>query len=175
MALTIIDKLGQVKGCTVYACKDGIPESVPSTIDAEITLPQIAHPTASIQAMGDMDVPDQTRVNSMSASISCEPSVIQSKLMGYGIQDYVIKWAQEIVRPNGLIDIVPFAAFISGIPSEDVSSTVNVGSDTKGTISIAVTKYRLTQDGKELRYIDKIKGICKIGGVDYRAKINQVL
>lgn len=175
MALTIIDKLGQVRGCTVYACKDGIPESVPSTIDAEVTLPQIAHPTASIQAMGDMDIPDQTRVNAMSASISCEPSVIQSKLLGYGVQDYVVKWAQELVRPNGLVDIVPFAAFISGIPSEDVGSTVNVGNDTKGTINIAVTKYRLVQDGKELRYVDKIKGICKIAGVDYRAKINQVL
>lgn len=175
MALTIIDKLGQVKGCTVYACKSGIPEAVPSTIDAEITLPQIVHPTASIQAMGDLEIPDQSRVNSMSATISCEPSVIQTKLLGYGVQDYVIKWAQEIVKPNGLVDIVPFAAFISGIPSEDVSSTVNVGSDTKGTISIAVTKYRLTQDGKEIRYVDRIKGVLKIGGVDYRAKVNQVL
>lgn len=175
MALTIIDKLGQVKGCTVYACKAGIPESEPCTIDSEITLPQIAHPTASIQSMGDLDIPDQSRVNSMSASISCEPSVIQSKLMGYGVQDYVIKWAQEVVKPSGLVDIVPFVAYISGIPSEDVSSTVNVGNDTKGTINIAVTKYRLVQDGKEIRYVDKIKGVCKINGVDYRAKINQVL
>ena len=173
--LQMIDQLGQVRGCTVYACVDGIPEASPSTIDAEISLPQITHPTATMQSMGDMDIPDQTRVNSMNASISCEMSVIQSKLTGYGVQDYVIKWAQELKRPSGIVDIVPFVAYISGIPSEDVSSTVSPGNDTKGTLNIAVFKFRLVQDGKEIRYVDKAKGVLKINGSDYRAKINAML
>ena len=175
MSGKMIDVLGQVKGCTVYCAPDGIPEEYPATIDAEISLPQITHPTSTMQSMGDMDVADQTRVNPMVTTISCEPGVIQSKLLGYGVQNYVCRWAQEIKKANGDFDLIPFVAYISGIPSEDVSSTVKPGENTTGTISINTFKYRLLCDGKEIRYVDKTKGILKINGVDYRSKLNSML
>lgn len=170
-----IDILGQVKGCTVYAAPGGIPDQFPATIDAEVGLPQITHPTSTMQSMGDMDAPDQTRVNPMVTTISCEPSVIQSKLMGYGVQNYIIRWAQEIKKANGEFDIIPFVAYISGIPAEDAGSTVRPGESTTGTISINTFKYRLICDGKEIRYVDKLNGVLKINGVDYRQKINSML
>lgn len=175
MAEKMIDVLGQVKGCTVYAAPGGVPEQFPCTVDAEVQLPQITHPTATMQSMGDMEVADQTRVNAMTCTISCEPSIIQSKLLGYGVQSYVIRWGQEIKKANGDFDLVSFIAYISGIPSEDTSSSVSPGNNTTGTISINVFKYRLLCDGKEIRYIDKTKGILKINGIDYRAKLNSML
>ena len=170
-----IDVLGHVKGCTVYATKDGVPNEFPATIDAEINLPQITHPTSTMQSMGDMDVADQTRVNAMVTTISCEPSVIQSELLGYGVQSYIIRWGQEVKKANGEFDLVPFIAYISGIPSEDTSSTVRPGENTTGTISINTFKYRLLCDGKEIRYVDRLAGKLKINGIDYRQKLDSML
>lgn len=170
-----IPKLGAVRGCTVYPCKNGVPDQFPATIDAEISLPQITHPTSSIQSMGEMDVPDQTRINAMVTTISCEPSVIQSKLLGQGVQDYVIRWGQTIEKADGSFDLIPFVAYISGIPSEDVSASVNPGDNTTGTVSIATFKYRLLCDGEEIRYVDRTKGILKINGENYREKLDSML
>lgn len=175
MPFKIIDRLGPVKGCTVYASKDGVVDKEPCTIDAEVQLPQIVHPTSTVQSMGDMDIPDQTRVNSMTCTISCELGTIQSKLLGYGVQSYVIQWGQEVEKADGTFDLIPYVAYISGVPSEDVSVMVRPGESTTGTVTIAVTSYRQLCDGKEIRNIDKIKGILKINGVDYREKLNSML
>lgn len=171
-----IDILSHVKGCTVYVCdENGIPEAEPVTIDAEISLPQITHPTATIQSMGDMDVPDQTRVNPMTLGIGCELSVIQTKIVGYGVKSYIIRWGQEVKKANGSFDLVPFIVYASGIPSEDVSVTVRPGENTTGTVNIACLKYRVVVDGEEIRYIDKTQGVLKIGKEDFRAKLNAML
>lgn len=170
-----IDIYGAIKGCTVYATRDGVVDESPCTIDAEVTLPQIVHPSYTMQCMGDMELADQTRVNAMTTGINCELSVIHSKLLGKGVQSYVIRWAQEVKRDNGVFDLVPFVAYISGIPREDVSATVRPGESTTGTINIDTVKFRLVEDGTEIRYVDRLAGILKINGVDYRAEINAML
>lgn len=170
-----IDILGVVKGCTVYKMIDGVVEDKPCTIDAEVSLPQITHPSYTMQCMGDMELADQTRINAMTCGINCEPGVIQSKLMGKGIQSYVIRWAQEIKRADGTFELVPYVAYVSGIPREDVSATVRPGDATTGTLSIDTLKYRLTAGDKEIRYVDRLAGILKINGEDYRAEINSML
>ena len=170
-----IDQIGVVKGCTVYKVTDGVVEDSPCTLDAEVSLPQITHPSYTMQCMGDMELADQTRVNAMTTGINCEPSIIQSKLMGKGVQSYVIRWAQEIKRVNGTFDLVPYVAYVSGIPREDVSATVRPGESTQGTLSIDTLKYRLTENGQEIRYVDRLAGILKVNGVDYRSEINSML
>lgn len=170
-----IDIYGQVKGVTVYKSKNGVVNQYPSTIDAEVTLPQITHPSSTIQAMGDTDIPDQTRVNAMVTQISCEPSVIQSELNGYGVQDYVLRWAQQVKRANGNFELVPFTAYISGIPAEDVGATVRVGESTTGTLTVNTLSYKLLCGDKVIREVDKRNGVLKINGIDYRAEINKML
>lgn len=171
----MIDKLSQVKGCTVYATRDGVADQFPATIDANVQLPQISHPTSTIQSAGDMEIPDQTRINNMTTTISCEAGVIQSKLMGFGVQKYILRWAQEVKKPDNTIDVIPFVAYISGIPAQDVSPAVNVGENTTSDMVINTFTYRLLQDGEEIRYIDKSAGIIRINGIDYREKLNSML
>ena len=170
-----IDQYGVVKGCTVYAAPDGIVEDAPCTIDAEVSLPQITHPSYTMQCMGDTELADQTRVNAMTTGINCELSVIQSKLMGPGVRSYVIRWAQEVKQANGVFVLKAFVAYVSGIPREDVSATVRVGENTQGTLNIDTLKYRLTEDGKEIRNVDKLAGVLRINGEDYRKEINALL
>ena len=171
-----VDQLNAVKGVTGYKCKDGVPEQFPFVVDTgELNLPQITHPTQTVQMMGDSDMPDQTRVNSMTTGIGCELSILHSKVMGYGVQEYLFKWAQEIKKEDGSFGIVGFSAYIAGIPAEDVSATVRVGDTVIGTVNVATLKYRLVVDGEEIRFVDKRTGVLRINGVDYRAEINKLL
>lgn len=170
-----IDQYGIVKGCALYCVTDGVVDDAPCTIDADVSLPQIVHPSYTIQCMGDMEVADQTRINAMTTGINCELSVIHSKIIGKGVKSYVLRWAQEIKRENGVFELVPFVAYISGIPREDVTATVRPGENTTGTVNVDTIKFRLVENGKEIRYVDRTAGILKINGEDYRAEINGML
>ena len=171
-----VDSLGVVRGVTIYKCHDGVPEQFPLIVDTgSISLPQITFPTYSQQMMGDTDVVDQSRVNPMVTGIGGEPSIIQSELHGYGVQEYLCKWAQQQKNEDGSFKVVGFSAYIAGIPSEDFGSTVQVGEGTQATMNVATLKYRLVCDGQELRHVDKRLGILKINGVDYREEVNRLL
>lgn len=171
-----VDSLGQIRGVTTYKCHDGVPEQFPIIVDqTAITLPQITHPTYSQQMMGDTDLPDQSRVNPMTTGVEADLSIIHSELLGYGVQEYMFKWAQQMKKENGDLVVVGFTAYVAGIPSEDVASTVRVGEDGRGTMNIATLKYRLEADGKELRFVDKRSGALRINGVNYREEINKLL
>lgn len=175
MALKQIDQLTVVKGCTVYCAPGGIPDEFPVTIDAEVTLPSIEHPTSTIQAMGDTDIVDQTRVNSMTTNISCETGVLSAKLFGYGVQNYVIRFAQEMKEASGNFRLVPFVAYVSGTVQSDGGDQLTPGNNTTKQLTINTLKYRLLCDGQEIKYIDKLAGILRINGKDYREELNSML
>lgn len=171
-----VDQMGVVRGVSIYKCKNGVPNQFPSIVDeGSVSLPQITHPTYSMQMMGDTDMVDQSRVNPMTTGVECDLSVIQSEFLGYGVQEYLFKWAQQMKKEDGTFTMVGFSAYVAGIPSEDVASTVRVGEGTKGTMNIATLKYRLVADGQELRFVDKRTGALRINGEDFRASINKLL
>lgn len=171
-----VDSLGQIRGVTTYLCHDGVPEPFPIIVDqTAITLPQITHPTYSQQMMGDTDLPDQSRVNPMTTGVEADLSIIHSKMLGYGVKEYLFKWAQQIKKEDGSLAVVGFSAYVAGIPSEDVGATVRVGEDGRGTMNIATLKYRLVCEDKELRFVDRRSGTLKINGEDFRREIEALL
>lgn len=177
MAFRQVDQYIVVKGCTIYVGENGKFEQYPIIVDtAEVGLPAISHPTLETQSMGSLECVDQTRINSMQTTITCEPSIIQSKLHGYGVKDYMIKWGQEVKNADGSgFHLVPFVAYIKGVISDDSGNSVNPGSNTTGTVTINTMFYRLLCDGQEIRYIDKLNGVLKINGVDYRSELESML
>ena len=177
MTFRAVDQYILVKGCTIYVGKDGQFEQYPCVVDtAEVGLPAVSHPTSEAQSMGAMEVVDQTRVNAMQTTITCEPSIIQSKLHGYGVKDYMIKWGQEVKNADGSgFRLVPFVAYIKGTPSDDSGHNVQPGNNTTGTITINTTFYRLLCDGQEIRYIDQLNGVLRINGIDYRSELESML
>jgi phage tail tube protein FII len=177
MGRQMVDQLTIVKGCTVYEGKDGKFNPIPVCIDsAEVGLPAIAHPTIESQSMGPIECVDQTRVNALQLTITCEPSIEQSRLHGYGTKDYMIKWGQEYKKADGTgFALAPFVAYVKGTPVDESGSNVNPGNNTTGTVTVNATYYRLVQNGKVIRYIDKLKGILEINGVDYRAELEKML
>jgi phage tail tube protein FII len=177
MAYKNVDQLVVVKGCTVYVGKDGKYEQYPIIVDTgEVGLPAISHPTVETQSMGAMEIVDQTRVNAMQLTITCEPSVLQSKLHGYGLKDFMIKWGQEMKKGDGSgFRLVPFVAYAKGTIVEDSGNNVSVGNNTSGTVTVNCVFYKLVSDNVEIRYVDKLNGVLRINGEDYRSELHEML
>lgn len=170
------EKYGQIHGCTVYKADNGIPSAFPSATDAVVTLPQISFPTNTSQSTGDLETPDQTRVNAMTATISVETSKMSNELSGEGMQSYVVKYAQEVIQPNSSeIRMVGFTAYLTGMVTSLPSPSVQVGQSGTSDISINVFKYRLIEGDKELWCVDKLAGIVRIAGKNSREELDNLL
>lgn len=170
-----IDRLGVVKGCTVYKKNGNVTDPFPACVNADITFPEISHPTYTQQSTGDMEIPDQTRVNSMTTTISAPPGGRRIELSGQGVQDYIVRFALEVERANGSFEMVPFTAYISGVIASRGGQSVTVGEVPSADVTINTYRYKLQEGDKVLYNIDKLAGIVEINGVDYRQQLNQML
>lgn len=170
-----IQKLGAVKADAIYVKVNGVTDPFPAAANVEVTLPEITHPTYTTQSTGDMEIPDQTRVNSMTTTISAPTGGERIKLSGEGVQEYIIRFALEVEQANGLFEIRPFTAYISGIIAQRSGQSLTVGDVPSSEITINTFKYRLLEGDKELYNIDKLAGIVRINGVDYRARLNEMV
>lgn len=171
-----IPRHGAIKGCTVYAAPNGVASKTPACIDASVKLPQLSFPTNTIQAMGDFDIPDQTRLDAMTCTISVEAGVESNELMQSGNASYIIRWGQEVTNPDGTIGLEKWQAFVSGIVASSPAPSLEVGQSGTSDITINVSRYRLVHnDVNELYAIDRIAGILRINGEDLRAPLNDIL
>ena len=170
-----IDQLIHVKGCTVYCAPNDIPEEFPTLMDNEVDLPTIEHPTTTVQMMGDTDIPDQTRVNSMTTVFYNECGLLSAKMSGYSVQSYVVRWAQEMKQADGSFRLVPYVAYVSGMTQSDGGTQVQPGNNITSQLNLNTLKYRLLYDGKEIKYVDKLKGILRLNGKDFREELNSYL
>ena len=174
--LVQIPRHGAIKGCTVYAAPNGVASKTPACIDASVTLPQLSFPTNTIQAMGGFDIPDQTRLDAMTCTISVEAGVESNELMQSGNASYISRWGQEVTNPDGTIGLEKWQAFVSGIVASSPAPSLEVGQSGTSDITINVSRYRLVHnDVNELYAIDRIAGILRINGVDLRAPLNAIL
>ena len=170
-----IQKIGAVKADAVYVRRNGVTDPFPAACNCDVTLPEISHPTYTTQSTGDMEIPDQTRVNPMTTTISAPPGGERIKLAGEGLQEYIIRFALEAETANGMFEMRPFTAYISGIIAQRSGQSLTVGDVPSSDVTINTFKYRLLEGDKELYNIDKLAGIVRIDGIDYRAALNSMV
>lgn len=174
--LVRIPKHGAIKGCTVYAAPNGVASKTPACIDSSVTLPQVSFPTNTIQAMGGFDIPDQTRIEPMTCTIGVEAGVESNELVQSGNASYIIRWGQEVTKPDGTIGLDKWEAFVSGVVASSPAPSLEVGQSGTSDITINVSRYRLVyNDVNELYAIDRIAGILRINGKDLRAPLDAIL
>lgn len=174
--LVRIPKHGAIKGCTVYAAPNGVASKTPACIDSSVTLPQVSFPTNTIQAMGGFDIPDQTRIEPMTCTIGVEAGVESNELIQSGNASYIIRWGQEVTKPDGTIGLDKWEAFVSGVVASSPAPSLEVGQSGTSDITINVSRYRLVyNDVNELYAIDRIAGILRINGKNLRAPLDAIL
>ena len=160
--MSFVNISGPVVGTTVYSDGKRVAR------DTTVTLPEIAPVTADLQAMGTFTLPIwqllehlETVVNKIGADEGFRAMIKPD------MKPFEVRWVHTETNASGQTRNVGCKAFITGIPSKIPGLELTVGNTSEGDIPIATARYVLYVDGKEMVYIDKFAGICRIDGKDY--------
>lgn len=160
---------GPILASKVLCDKDVVAENV------KFTLPEITFQTAEFQALGALELP-------MPLTDALEAGVTHIgfdkgfyKMLGLESKTFEFRFVQNVTKPSGEQQKVGCKAFIKGIAKNIPGGDLELGSTFEGAITIAVTRYQLFVDGKEVHLVDKLKNILKINGKDYAKEINNLL
>lgn len=167
-----IDIRGPVNANTTYV------EGQLVARNTTITLPEVTHVTASVQAaLGEYEVPLFGLVETMESTIKkigIDNGL--SKMLTMEPKTYEHRWLQQITETGGGSKVEGCKAFIRGVPKIAIPSIeVNPGDSTELDIPLSVSRYQLFVGGEEICLIDKLAGICRIHGKDYAESVNNLL
>lgn len=166
----VVNVYGPVAADTVYVDNKLVAR------DVAITLPEVTPVTADVAAMGTMTIPIWSLLENMEASIT--------KIgVDTGLRDAIkpdmkpieARWVQTVTDANGNTKNVGCKAFLKGVPTKIPGIGIAVGEASENEVTFSVTRYGLFVDGAEMFLIDRLAGICRIGGKDYAGGISSML
>lgn len=144
--------------------------------DVAITLPEITPTTASVQAMGTLDLPIWQNIENMELAVTkIGVDTGMSQMIKPEPLNMEARWVQTVTDANGSTKNVGCKAFVKGIPNKIPGVGVSIGETSENECTFAVTRYQLIVDGAEMFLVDRLAGIIKINGVDYAASLNNLL
>ncbi len=136
--------------------------------DVAVTLPEVAAVTFDIQAMGNMTMPDWSRIDHMETAIT-KIGVDKglATMTKPGAKNLEFRGVYPVTDANGNTKNVGVKAFIKGYPNKIPGIGVAIGDASENELTYATSRYQLIVDGVEMWCIDRIAGILRIDGVDY--------
>ena len=143
--------------------------------DVKFTLPDVAFQTIEHQALGKIEIPIPL-TDAMEAGITYigfDKGLY--KTLGLENNTFEFRFVQHETKKSGEQKNIGCKAFIKGIAKGIPGGDLEIGSSFEGAITIAVLRYQLYVDGKEVVLIDKLKGILKINGKDYAKNIKSLI
>lgn len=144
--------------------------------DVSVTLPEVAPQTADLVAMGTLSMPIWQLIDHMEAAITkIGIDMGLRSLITPAMKMFEFRWVQTVTDADGVTKNVGCKAFIKGIPNKIPGIGLEVGSVSENEVTIAVTRYLLNVDGKEMFLIDRLAGIVRVNGTDYAASIVSML
>ena len=165
-----LDIKGPVVADTVYS--DGTLVAK----DTGFTLPGIELMTATVQAMGNMDVPLIGLLENMQLSIN---KIGMDKGLGrmnrLEKHNFEFRWVQNVVKSDGSTAVEGCKAFVRTMPSSFPGTDIEVGSASEHENTYTVTRMQIYANGVEICCVDRLSQILRINGEDYMSKINNLL
>ena len=143
--------------------------------DVKFTLPEVAFQTIEHQALGKIEIPIPL-TDAMEAGITYigfDKGLY--KMLGLESNTFEFRFVQNETKKSGEQKNIGCKAFIKGIAKGIPGGDLEVGSSFEGAITLAVTRYQLYVDGKEVHKIDKLKGDLVINGKNYAKEINSLI
>ena len=143
--------------------------------DVAITLPEVTATAVDVQAMGTMSLPIWSMLDNMELAMTkIGIDMGLRDMITPDSQNYEARFVQTVTDANGNTKNVGCKAFIKGIANKIPGIAVTMGEASENETTITVTRYQLMVDGQEMFLIDRLAGICRIGGKDY-ANVNNLL
>ena len=159
-----------------YKLKDNKRECEDVT---SVTLPTIEHPTTSIDVAGvpgAIDLPDQTRVNSMEISVAHNNGTNCAMLATGGAHTLDFRVARSVYTVSkGEQDYDNVKYVVKCLHKSTEKGQVETGNPLGSTDKFEVLRLEEIVNGKTVTLIDKTADTITINGVDNRAKIRNIL
>lgn len=165
-----LDLKGPVIADTVYS------GGVLVAKDVTFTLPGVEFLTATVQAMGNLDVPLIGLMENMNLKITkIGADLGLRRLSKAEKQNLEFRWVQNVVKSDGSTSPEGCKAFVRTMPSGFPELAVEVGNATEGEINYTVTRQQLYANGTELMLVDRLSQILRFNGKDYYSQISNLL
>lgn len=136
--------------------------------DVAVTLPEVAAVTFDIQAMGNMTMPDWSRLEHMETAIT-RIGIDKgfATMTKPGPKNLEFRGVQPVTDASGNIKNVSVKAFIKGYSMKIPGIGIDVGSASENELTYSTSRFQLFVDNEEMWCIDRLAGICRIDGVEY--------
>ena len=165
-----LDIKGPVVADTVYA------DNVLVAKDTSFTLPGLEFLTATVQAMGNMDVPLIGLLENMQLAITkIGLDMGLGRMNRLKKQNFEFRWVQNVVKADGSTSVEGCKAFVRTMPGAFPETGVEVGSASEQENTYNVTRMQIYANGVEVICVDRMSQILRIDGEDYMRKINNLL
>jgi phage tail tube protein FII len=164
------DIKGAVVADTVYA------DNVLVAKDVSFTLPGLSFLTATVKAMGDMDVPLIGLLENMQLTVG-KIGIDQgfSRMNRLEKQNLQFRWVQNVVKADGSVSVEGCKAYVRTMPGAMPETGVEVGSPSELENTYNVTRMQIYAGGNEIVCVDRLSQILRINGKDYMKQINNLL
>jgi len=165
-----LDVKGPVIADTVYC--DGVFVAK----DVEFTLPEITFKTATIQAMGDMDVPLIGLLNTMELAVT-KVGIDNgfNKLNSIDKHSFEFRWVQSTIKSDGSTTTEGCKAFVRTLPASTAGIGVKPGEAVSTEHKYGVTRMQIYVNGKEILLVDRLSSILRVNGKNYTMTIDSYL
>lgn len=144
--------------------------------DTGFTLPGIELMTATVQAMGNMDVPLIGLLENMQLTIN---KIGMDKGLGkmnrLEKHNFEFRWVQNVVKSDGAESVEGCKAFVRTLPAASPEIGAEVGSAPENENTYNVTRMQIYIGSYEYCCVDRLSQILRIDGKDYMAQINNLL
>lgn len=164
-----LEKMGAVLATKVLCNNITVAE------DVTLSLPDITFVTVEQNGLGKISIPTclTEAMQSTVTSVGMDKGFFN--MLGLSSKTFEYRFVKNLLETSGDTGVKGYKAFLRGIPSNIPGGAVEPGSSWSGDVTFEITRYQLYADGVEKILIDKLKGVCKINGVDYAKDIQSLL
>lgn len=164
-----LEKMGAVLATKVLCNNITVAE------DVTLSLPDITFVTVEQNGLGKITIPTclTEAMQSTVTSVGMDKGFFN--MLGLSSKTFEYRFVKNLLETSGDTGVKGYKAFLRGIPSNIPGGSVEPGASWSGDVTFEVTRYQLYADGVEKILIDKLKGVCKINGVDYAKDIQSLL
>lgn len=144
--------------------------------DTSFTLPGLEFQTATVQAMGNMDVAMIGLLENMQLAIT---KIGIDKGLGrmnrLQKHDFEFRWVQNVVKADGSVTVEGCKAFVRTTPGSMPEIGVEIGNASEAENTYNVTRMQVYAGGVEILCVDRLTQTLRVDGVDYMKQINNLL
>lgn len=171
MASKWLDKASAIVADSVYSDGKLVAR------DVAVTLPEVNHVMAEINAGGPTEIPITSWIEAMELSITLKgiDSVAIAQLARQERQSLEIRFVEDMMKVDGTKRVAGCKAFLTVIPKGIPGIELELGEVPENEMLFSVIRYQLFVDNKEIHCIDKFNDKFKVNGKDYSESIESLL